>query len=293
MPKEYICRLVLDRNHRSLMVFKGDTPVGGVCYRPELNQRFAEIAFLAITSSEQVKGYGTRLMNHLKELTKRDKIDHFLTYADNYAIGYFKKQGFSKVVTMPEARWRGYIKDYDGGTLMECKINMYVNYLDIPGMIKRQRAAIYERVKALSNSHVVHEGLDVFKEKRAIPIEEIKGVKEAGWKPPIIGNDLSTMQMLLKDVFREVKKNADAWPFQEPVDGAVVKDYYDIIKDPIDLSEIEKKLNTGVFYRTKNIFLADLKRMCANCRTYNPKDSEYFACADRLEAFVVNKISQI
>ena len=33
-------------------------------------------------------------MNHLKDHVKEDfpTINHFLTYADNYAIGYFKKQ---------------------------------------------------------------------------------------------------------------------------------------------------------------------------------------------------------
>ena len=43
--------------------------------------------------------------------------------ADNYAIGYFRKQGFSKSITIPTSRWLGYIKDYDGGTLMECLLN--------------------------------------------------------------------------------------------------------------------------------------------------------------------------
>jgi hypothetical protein len=33
-----------------------------------------------------------------------------VTYADNYAIGYFKKQGFSKSISMPKERWFGYIK---------------------------------------------------------------------------------------------------------------------------------------------------------------------------------------
>ena len=73
----------------------------------------------AITATEQVKGYGTRLMNHLKEHVKTEDIHYFLTYADNYAIGYFKKQGFSKQISQPRDRWFGFIKDYDGGTLME------------------------------------------------------------------------------------------------------------------------------------------------------------------------------
>lgn len=122
MPREYIARLVFDRKHRSLLAIKRDRVVGGICFRPFVPQRFGEIAFCAITSSEQVKGYGTRLMNHLKEAVKLDGLTHFLTYADNYAIGYFRKQGFTKAISMPPERWVGYIKDYDGGTLMECVI---------------------------------------------------------------------------------------------------------------------------------------------------------------------------
>ena len=33
-------------------------------------------------------------------------------------------------------RWKGYIKDYDGGTLMECYIHPKVNYSAISQMIK-------------------------------------------------------------------------------------------------------------------------------------------------------------
>lgn len=56
MPKEYIARLVYDRNHRSLAIVKrGLKVVGGICYRPFENRGFAEIVFCAVASSEQVK----------------------------------------------------------------------------------------------------------------------------------------------------------------------------------------------------------------------------------------------
>lgn len=60
-------------------------------------------------------------MNHLKDHIKDvyPTIQHFLTYADNYAIGYFKKQGFSKDITLDKTKWVGYIKDYEGGTIMQ------------------------------------------------------------------------------------------------------------------------------------------------------------------------------
>jgi histone acetyltransferase len=48
MPKEYIVRLVLDRNHRSLCIMKKGRVIGGVCFRPFLSQAFAEIVFWSV-----------------------------------------------------------------------------------------------------------------------------------------------------------------------------------------------------------------------------------------------------
>ncbi len=147
MPKEYIVRLVFDKNHKSMIIIRseyqfnsdGKKVVGGVCYRPNKQQEFIEIAFLAISSLEQVKGFGTRLMNKLKDHCKEEGIKYFLTYADNNAIGYFKKQGFSKYVKMPVEQWKDYIKDYDGGTIMEAYINPYIDYSYLSETIKKQK----------------------------------------------------------------------------------------------------------------------------------------------------------
>jgi histone acetyltransferase len=66
MPKEYIVRLVFDSNHKSLVALKEGTVVGGITYRVFAKQQLSEVAFCAVNGSEQVKGYGTRLMNKLK-----------------------------------------------------------------------------------------------------------------------------------------------------------------------------------------------------------------------------------
>lgn len=88
MPKEYIVRMVFDRNHKCLLILKNKTMVvGGICYRLFAENHFAEIVFLAITPKEQIKGFGTRLMNHFKEKMRIEKIRFLMTYADNYAVG--------------------------------------------------------------------------------------------------------------------------------------------------------------------------------------------------------------
>jgi histone acetyltransferase len=55
MPKEYIVRLVLDRKHKAMCILKNGRVIGGISFRPFGPQRFAEIVFCAITSSEQVR----------------------------------------------------------------------------------------------------------------------------------------------------------------------------------------------------------------------------------------------
>ena len=67
MPKEYITRLVFDPKHKTLALVKDGRPIGGICFRTFPSQGFSEIVFCAVTSNEQVKGYGTHLMNHLKD----------------------------------------------------------------------------------------------------------------------------------------------------------------------------------------------------------------------------------
>lgn len=105
-------------------------------------QAFSEIVFCAVSSNEQVKGYGTHLMNHLKDYHIKHHVHHFLTYADEFAIGYFKKQGFTKDIGLPKEAYLGYIKDYEGATLMECELNPSIIYTQFTSVVRRQREVI-------------------------------------------------------------------------------------------------------------------------------------------------------
>ena len=46
--------------------------------------------------------------------------------------------GFTKEITFERSRWHGWIKDYDGGTLMECIINPKISYTNFPDLIRTQ-----------------------------------------------------------------------------------------------------------------------------------------------------------
>ena len=94
----------------------------------------------------------------------------------------------------------------------------------------------------------------------------------------------------MQRVYQGVVDNVDSWPFKEPVDSKEVPDYYDIVKDPVDLSLIAQRLASGTYYAQLEIFAADFKRMFDNCCLYNAPDTIYAKCARRLESFFEHMI---
>jgi histone acetyltransferase len=113
------------------------------------------------------------LMDHFKAHIKETypTIFHFLTYADNYAVGYFRKQGFSKDITLDRSVWAGYIKDYEGSTMVQCTMVKKVDYLNKASIIEAQREAILTKIREMSKSHIVYEGLPQFQDESAGEVE--------------------------------------------------------------------------------------------------------------------------
>jgi histone acetyltransferase len=57
MPRNYIVRLIMDRQHEAMIIVRRLTNkrpeiIGGCVFRPFRTQKFAEIVFLAIKTSE-------------------------------------------------------------------------------------------------------------------------------------------------------------------------------------------------------------------------------------------------
>ena len=62
--------------------------------------------------------------------------------------------------------------------------------------------------------------------------------------------------------------------FQKPVSKSQARDYYDVIKNPMDLSRMLKKIKT-MQYSRKEDFRADFELMWSNCATYNTDPSHF------------------
>ncbi|XP_028161986.1 nucleosome-remodeling factor subunit NURF301 [Ostrinia furnacalis] len=93
----------------------------------------------------------------------------------------------------------------------------------------------------------------------------------------------------LKRLVKQIQLHKNAWPFMEPVDPREAPTYYKVIKEPMDLQTVERKVNEQT-YSTLSEFIGDMTKIFDNCRYFNPKDSEFYRCADGLEAFFAQKI---
>uniref|UniRef100_A0A9J7ZBD8 Bromodomain PHD finger transcription factor n=1 Tax=Cyprinus carpio carpio TaxID=630221 RepID=A0A9J7ZBD8_CYPCA len=93
----------------------------------------------------------------------------------------------------------------------------------------------------------------------------------------------------LKRILRSLQSHKMAWPFLEPVDPNDAPDYYGIIKEPMDLSTMEERIQKR-FYSKLTEFVADMTKIFDNCRYYNPSDSPFYQCAEFLESFFVQKL---
>ncbi|XP_052347262.1 nucleosome-remodeling factor subunit BPTF-like isoform X7 [Oncorhynchus keta] len=93
----------------------------------------------------------------------------------------------------------------------------------------------------------------------------------------------------LRRILRSLQAHKMAWPFLEPVDPNDAPDYYGVIKEPMDLSTMEDKLQKR-YYNKLTEFVADMTKVFDNCRYYNPNDSPFFQCAEVLESFFVQKL---
>lgn len=238
------------------------------------------------------------VINAVQDYVKAtSSIMHFLTYADNYAIGYFKKQGFTKEINLDRSIWMGYIKDYEGGTIMQCTMLPKIRYLEIGRMLLKQREAVHAKIRAFSRSHIIHPPPKEWKNGTCkIDPLSIPAIKESGWSPdmdelarqPRHGPNYNQLLHLLNDM----QNHSAAWPFTQPVNRDEVPDYYDVIKEPMDLSTMEEKHEKDM-YPTPQDFIKDAMLIFDNCRRYNNETTPYAKSANKLERFMWQQIKNI
>ena len=83
-------------------------------------------------------------------------------------------------------------------------------------------------------------------------------------------------------------------PFLKPVDPVAlnIPDYPLIVKEPMDLSKVDKRLRTG-YYRHPLQFASDVRKIWSNAILYNPKSSPIYDMTFKMSEFFESKFKEI
>ncbi|KAL3841380.1 hypothetical protein ACJMK2_019534 [Sinanodonta woodiana] len=111
-------------------------------------------------------------------------------------------------------------------------------------------------------------------------------------QPPVqISKRAPSELSICEDILNRMLKHKMAWPFLMAVSKKDVPDYYEIVKQPIDLQKIKDKLNVLVYGSPQEV-VDDIALMFRNCAQYNQADSEIFDCMEVLEKFFLDLLQK-
>ncbi|XP_070554018.1 transcription initiation factor TFIID subunit 1-like [Ptychodera flava] len=99
---------------------------------------------------------------------------------------------------------------------------------------------------------------------------------------PLLGDDDQVaFSFILDNMVAKMKEIPESWPFHQPVNAKFVKDYYKIIKTPIDLETIRQNI-AHHYYHTREEFLEHVELLHLNSKKYNGVDSQYTSTAEQI-----------
>ena len=86
------------------------------------------------------------------------------------------------------------------------------------------------------------------------------------------------------NLLQKLKKHECSKPFLYPVDEKTAPRYYSIIKEPMDISTVERNLKNG-FYASTLEFAMDVRKIWSNAYQYNAKGSDMYTMTTEMSAY--------
>lgn len=87
--------------------------------------------------------------------------------------------------------------------------------------------------------------------------------------------ELRPLEASMRRLLDAIASKDDKEIFSEPVDLDEVPDYSSVVTEPMDLSTMREKLDSGI-YTTLEEMEADFRLMISNCLAYNNKDTVFY-----------------
>uniref|UniRef100_F1KR80 Bromodomain-containing protein 2 n=2 Tax=Ascaris TaxID=6251 RepID=F1KR80_ASCSU len=123
--------------------------------------------------------------------------------------------------------------------------------------------------------------------------EAVNGIVQPRVIPPLGKPTRHTNQLefILKEVLKPAMRHKHAWPFTKPVDAVRLSlpDYHKVIKRPMDMNTIEKRLRNVYYYSAKDC-MQDFEAIFANCYKFNQNEDDVSLMCKNIENLYREKI---
>ncbi|KAL9232451.1 hypothetical protein vseg_007562 [Gypsophila vaccaria] len=150
---------------------------------------------------------------------------------------------------------------------------------------------VYEKEKRTPRANQLYQNSDfVLGKEKLPPAKSNKKAKSSGAGRKHGGGDLSSgfgfdkkFHKKCSDLLQKLRKHKHGWVFNVPVDvkRLGLRDYFDIIKHPMDLGTVKTRL-TNNWYKTPREFAEDVRLTFHNAMTYNPEGQDVHIMAKEM-----------
>jgi len=106
-------------------------------------------------------------------------------------------------------------------------------------------------------------------------------VLEKEINPLLDGNAQIGFSFILESIVQQLKAIPDSWPFHIPVSSKIVQDYYEIVKNPMDLETLKNNCQEHR-YQTREGFLDDVKLIYNNSLLYNGPEHAFTQTSQKM-----------
>ncbi|XP_013119085.1 transcription initiation factor TFIID subunit 1 isoform X2 [Stomoxys calcitrans] len=114
---------------------------------------------------------------------------------------------------------------------------------------------------------------------------------EKAINPLLDDDDQVALSFIFEKLHSKIKTMQESWPFLKPVNKKQVKDYYTIIKRPMDLETLGKNIEAH-YYHTRADFLADVELIATNCEQYNGSESRFTQNAKHIFEYARSQLEE-
>jgi histone acetyltransferase len=213
----------------------------------------------------------------------------------SFQVGYFKKQGFSSTITLNEQVYTGYIKDYDGATLMQCSLYTQVTYTRLTETLSLIKETI-NVIRTHRYNQIKHAHPDAKFLANDIPTTDLNHYHDLINPDSNESNssedtgDINLLYITLKSVYQEIRSHPYASHvqkrtlFQDNLSTPVIF--------PIDLDTIHERLKSK-YYHNAYTFTADISRLLDIAgKAYSNQKKDHSNDIRAFDTFVRRKMNE-